>query len=150
MGDGLQGCETVGWGRDSGRMTQPVPSREVSRSPSRLPVAMRREQGIDEADEGKSQKERKVGLCELCGRSGRSLSFHHLIPRHCHRKRRFRQRFTIEEMRSRGLWLCKGCHGGIHDLVPDEKVLGWSYNTKDLLLAHEGVRKHVGWVRKQR
>ena len=111
---------------------------------------MMREQGINGTDEDKSQKERKVGLCELCGRSGQSLSFHHLIPRHCHRKRRFRQRFTLQEMRSRGLWLCRGCHGGIHDLITDEKVLGWSYHTRDLLLAHEGVRKHVERVRKQR
>jgi hypothetical protein len=115
-----------------------------------MSVVMSREQPIDEADEGKSKEERKVGPCELCGRSGRSLSFHHLIPRHCHRKRRFRQRFKVEEMRSRGLWLCRACHGGIHDLIPDEKVLGWSYNTKELLLAHEGISKHVEWARKQK
>ncbi len=111
---------------------------------------MSREPEIDEADEGKNQKERKIGPCELCGRSGQSLSFHHLIPRHCHRKRRFRQRFSVEEMRSRGLWLCRACHGGIHDLIPDEKLLGWNYNTKELLLAHEGISKHVEWARKQR
>ncbi len=111
---------------------------------------MRREQSPDEADKDPGRKERTAGPCELCGRSGQSLSFHHLIPRHCHRKRRFRQRFTIEEMRRRGLWLCRRCHGGLHDLILDEKALGWSYNPRDLLLAHEGVRKHVEWVRKQR
>jgi hypothetical protein len=93
---------------------------------------------------------RRVGPCELCGRAGKTLTFHHLIPRHCHRKRRFRQRFTVEEMRGRGLWLCKACHGGIHDLIPDEKVLGWSYNTRELLLAHEGLSGHVEWVRRQK
>jgi hypothetical protein len=108
---------------------------------------MRRDQGIDE---GKSHKERKVGPCELCGRAGKSLTFHHLIPRHCHRKRRFRKRFAVDEMRDRGLWLCRGCHGGIHDLIEDEKDLGWNYNTKELLLAHEGVSKHVEWVKKQK
>jgi hypothetical protein len=111
---------------------------------------MIRDRGSDAADEEKSRKAREVGRCELCGRSGQALTFHHLIPRHCHRKRRFQQRFTRAEMRSRGLWLCKACHGGIHDLIPDEKVLGWSYNTKDLLLAHEAISKHVEWVRKQR
>jgi hypothetical protein len=50
--------------------------------------------------------------------------------------------------RRRGLWICHLCHGGIHDLIPDEKDLGSSYNTRELLLAHEGVRKHVDWVRK--
>src|SRR4051794_38201534 len=85
-----------------------------------------------------SHRERKLGPCELCGRSGKALTFHHLIPRHCHRKRRFRKRFTIDEMRDRGLWLCRPCHGGIHDLIADEKVLGWQYSTRELLLAHEG------------
>jgi hypothetical protein len=103
-----------------------------------------------DATDEKDQKERKLGPCELCGRAGRALSFHHLIPRHCHSKRRFRRRFTLEEMRRRGLWLCKACHGGIHDLIPDEKILGWSYNTRELLLAHEGILKHVAWVRRQR
>jgi hypothetical protein len=101
-------------------------------------------------DAGRSRRGRQVGACELCERSGKSLTFHHLIPRHCHRKRRFRSRFPVQEMRDRGLWLCGACHGGIHDLIPDEKELGWSYNTRELLLAHEGIRKHVDWVRKQK
>jgi hypothetical protein len=105
---------------------------------------------IGEVDESPSRQERKTGPCELCGRPGQSLTFHHLIPRHCHRKKRFRARFSLREMRSRGLWICRLCHGGIHDLIPDEKVLGWDYHTRDLLLAHEGVRKHVDWVRKQK
>jgi hypothetical protein len=109
-----------------------------------------RESDESEAAGSGSRAQRKTGPCELCGRPGKSLTFHHLIPRHCHRKRRFRNRFTVEEMRSSGLWLCRACHGGIHDLIPDEQTLGWSYNTRGLLLAHEGVRKHVAWVRKQK
>lgn len=103
-------------------------------------------------DEVTSQghKERQVGPCELCGREGKPLTFHHLIPRHCHRKRRFRKRFALVEMRDRGLWLCRGCHSGIHDLIEDEKDLGWNYNTRELLLAHERVSKHVEWVKKQK
>ncbi len=105
---------------------------------------------IDEIDEAPSRQERKAGPCELCGRPGQALTFHHLIPRHCHRKKRFRSRFSLREMRSSGLWICRPCHAGIHDLIPDEKVLGWDYYTRDRLLAHEGVRKHVDWVRKQK
>jgi hypothetical protein len=103
---------------------------------------------IRQTDKPGSRQERKVGPCELCDRPGQGLTFHHLIPRHCHRKKRFRDYFSLREMRSRGLWVCRLCHGGIHDLIPDEKELGWSYNTRDLLMAHEGVRKHVDWVRK--
>jgi hypothetical protein len=89
-------------------------------------------------------------ICELCERSGRVLTFHHLVPRHCHGKKRFRRRFTLKEMRERGLWLCNECHSGIHDLIPDEKILGWSYNTRELLLTHEGISRHLEWVKKQK
>ena len=46
--------------------------------------------------------------------------------------------------------LCKLCHAGIHDLIPDEKDLAEKYNTRELLLKNEAVRKHVAWVRKQK
>jgi 5-methylcytosine-specific restriction endonuclease McrA len=111
---------------------------------------MESDQQIDASDTARSHQERKAGLCELCGRSGKSLTFHHLIPRHCHRKKRFRSRFRLDEMRQRGLWICPACHGGIHDLFPDEKTLGWSYNTRELLLDDERLRKHIDWVRKQK
>ena len=111
---------------------------------------MEPDEPIDEREGAPSRQERKTGPCELCDRPGQALTFHHLIPRHCHRKKRFRGRFSIREMRSRGLWICRLCHDGIHDLIPDEKDLGWNYHTRESLLAHEGVRKHVDWVRKQK
>src|SRR5262245_51996736 len=104
---------------------------------------MRRDRRFEEGQKAEGRQQRKTGPCELCGREGKSLTFHHLIPRHCHRKKRFRNRFSIEVMRASGLWLCRECHGGLHRLIPDEKVLGWSYYTRELLLAHEGVKKLV-------
>ncbi len=92
--------------------------------------------------------DRMNGPCELCDRPDRVLTFHHLIPRHCHKKGRFRRSFSLKEMRQRGIWICQECHSGIHDLIPDEKELGWSYNTKALLLSHEAISKHVAWVKK--
>ncbi len=112
--------------------------------------AMIRGRDTDDYEEADSRQDRKTGPCELCGRPDKFLTFHHLIPRRCHRMNRFRNTFSIGEMRSRGLWLCEPCHGGIHDLIPDEKLLGWSYNTRELLLAHEGIRRHVNWVKKQK
>lgn len=53
-------------------------------------------------------------------------------------------------MRHNGLYLCKLCHGGIHDLIPDEKTLANQYPTRELLLAHEGIARHVAWVAKQK
>jgi hypothetical protein len=52
-------------------------------------------------------------------------------------------------MRNRGLYLCRPCHAGIHDLI-DEKELGERYNTREDLLAHEGIARHVAWVARQK
>src|SRR5688572_4827025 len=90
-----------------------------------------------------------ITCCELCGRE-KPLTKHHLIPRAVHSKKRFINRFGKEEMRQRGLQLCKTCHSGIHDLIPDEKTLAESYNTKELLMADERVARHVEWARKQK
>jgi hypothetical protein len=87
--------------------------------------------------------------CELCGRAKR-LTKHHLIPRGVHRKKRYRDRFSKQEMHQRSLMICKECHAGIHDLIPDEKELADKYNTKELLLANEAIRRHIAWVRKQK
>ena len=70
----------------------------------------------EESDEAKRDR------CELCGRDKR-LTKHHLIPRGVHRKKRFVNRFGKKEMHRRSLMLCKECHSGIHDLIPDEKEL---------------------------
>ena len=89
-----------------------------------------------------------TGRCELCERV-KPLTFHHLIPRSMHRKPRFQKRYDKREMRSRGMNICRLCHSGIHDLIP-EKDLGDKYSTKELLLAHPALAKHVAWVRKQK
>ena len=95
------------------------------------------------------QRKRKTGACELCGRSV-ALTFHHLIPKKVHRRPRFQKRHERTEMRSRGLYLCRLCHSGIHDLIPDEAQLGESYNTREQLMAHEGIARHVAWAAKQK
>jgi len=92
---------------------------------------------------------RRLATCELCGRD-QPLTFHHLIPRKNHRKARFQRRYSKSELRTRGLYLCRPCHLGIHDLIPDETELGERYHTKELLLAHEGIARHVAWVGRQK
>lgn len=88
--------------------------------------------------------------CELCGRQGQALTKHHLIPCAVHTKKRFINRFGKKEMRERHLMICRLCHSGLHDLFPDEKVLADQYNTRELLLDHDGVKRHIAWVRKQK
>ncbi|MEO0731392.1 MAG: hypothetical protein AAFZ52_01055 [Bacteroidota bacterium] len=90
-----------------------------------------------------------VGECALCGRQ-QPLTEHHLIPRAVHGKKYFQKLFTKEEMTHRRISICRLCHKGIHRLIPDEKELARDYNTKELLLTDERVRKHVAWVAKQK
>jgi hypothetical protein len=87
-------------------------------------------------------------VCELCGRD-KPLTFHHLIPKAMHGKKRFQKRHTKDEMRKLGLNVCRLCHNGLHDLLT-ERELAEQYNSRELLLEHAGVAKHVAWVRKQK
>jgi hypothetical protein len=100
------------------------------------------ERGGDEASQD-------MPRCDLCGRP-KKLTKHHLVPRAVHRKKRYVNRFGKEEMRQRALMICKECHHGIHDLIPEEKDLAEKYYTRELLLENEAIRKHIAWVRKQK
>ncbi len=95
-----------------------------------------------------SDKEDSPPACQLCGRDV-PLTFHHLIPRKNHRKRFFQRRFDREEMRTRGVWLCRDCHRAIHQLY-DERTLGQHLSTLEALRAEPAVRRHVAWVSRQR
>ncbi|QDU29683.1 hypothetical protein ETAA8_47980 [Anatilimnocola aggregata] len=88
--------------------------------------------------------------CELCLRllKGKG-SRHHLIPRACHRRTWFRNRYSREQRLST-IELCSDCHAAIHDLIPDERELGRSYFTVELLASHPAVAKYLVWVRKQK
>jgi hypothetical protein len=86
--------------------------------------------------------------CALCGRE-KPLSFHHLIPKAVHHRRRIQRLHSKKEMRTRGIKLCKLCHSGIHDLI-SEKDLADKFATREALLENEAIAKHVDWVKKQK
>ncbi|ADI15628.1 hypothetical protein [Truepera radiovictrix] len=86
--------------------------------------------------------------CELCGRE-QPLTFHHLIPKRNHRKGAFQRRFSKEEMRRRGLMLCRLCHRQLHKTF-SERELGLTLNTKEAILEHPEVQRFLAWARKQR
>lgn len=89
------------------------------------------------------------GSCDLCCRPSLDISKHHLIPRACHSTRWFEKRFTKEEMGKRAVWVCRECHHAIHDAVPKEKDLGRYWNTKELLITHPHMIKHIAWMKKK-
>jgi hypothetical protein len=86
-------------------------------------------------------------VCALCG-SDHNLTFHHLIPKSCHRNKWFRKHFDITEMRARGIDICRRCHSFIHKQFP-EKMLGRELNTLDSLTANETVIAYMRWAKKQ-
>lgn len=86
-------------------------------------------------------------LCELC-LSEEAYNFHHFIPRTLHSNKWFKKRYRREEMR-RGLHVCKSCHKAIHDLIPDEKQLGRSFNDREKLMAHPQLGTFVRWKRRR-
>ncbi|MGR8946619.1 MAG: hypothetical protein ACU84Q_01135 [Gammaproteobacteria bacterium] len=90
-----------------------------------------------------SEKQR----CELCARVS-ILSFHHLIPRKVHRRKRFKKHFTKEQLGS-GINICQLCHRGIHKLY-DEMTLATAFDTKDKLIADVSIHRHISWVKKQK
>lgn len=83
--------------------------------------------------------------CELCRRAVPDLTRHHLIPRRLHRQRRFQQRFDLEDMRSRVLWVCRPCHNVIHHAC-DEQTLGLHFNSRDALLGVPEIHAFVAWL----
>ncbi len=82
--------------------------------------------------------------CALCGRD-RPLTFHHLIPRALHKKKRFQRRFTRDELAS-GVELCRDCHDAVHRFMT-EKELGERYYTLERLRAQPELARFVAWVR---
>ena len=85
--------------------------------------------------------------CTLCG-SERSISFHHLIPRSCHRNKWFRKNFAKSEMKERGIDICRRCHSFLHQKF-SEKHLGRELNTLDKIAQHEIIKTYLKWARKQ-
>jgi hypothetical protein len=93
---------------------------------------------------------RSHGVCDLCDRPNLTgLTFHHLIPQTCQTNAWFGKRFTLDDMRTRGLNVCRKCHTAIHEFIPREKDLGRYYNSRELLLANEKIANHVSWSSKR-
>ncbi len=85
-------------------------------------------------------------VCQLCG-SEHNITFHHLIPKTCHKNKWFRKNFSREQMRTRGIDVCRKCHSFIHKKF-GEKYLGRELNTLEKLLADKTINTFVAWARK--
>jgi rubrerythrin len=89
----------------------------------------------------------KLKHCQLCDREV-SLTFHHLIPRKVHRRKRFQKTFSKKAL-NKGVWVCRQCHRGIHKLY-DEMTLALRLNHLQALKEDDALQKHISWVKKQK
>ena len=89
----------------------------------------------------------KPDTCGFCGRQTR-LTFHHLIPKKLHRRPFYRKHYSKETL-NLGVFICRLCHDGIHDLY-DEMTLAKHFSSTDALLADEALARHFAWVARQR
>ncbi|NVJ62343.1 MAG: hypothetical protein HWE27_18290, partial [Gammaproteobacteria bacterium] len=76
------------------------------------------------------------------------LTFHHLIPRKLHRRKRFQKLYSKQEL-NQGIEICRKCHRGIHKTY-DEMTLGQEFNSLQLILSDTALLKHFHWVAKQK
>jgi hypothetical protein len=88
-------------------------------------------------------------MCEICERENLKLQFHHLIPKKYHSKKSAKKVFTVEEMKTRGIMVCKLCHKTIHKFF-NHKKLAFELNTLEALLNTEKIKKHKEWAQKQK
>ncbi|NVK89657.1 MAG: HNH endonuclease [Gammaproteobacteria bacterium] len=90
---------------------------------------------------------RKPDVCVTCGRFT-DLTFHHLIPRKMHRRKRFQKLYNTEQL-NQGIAICRQCHRGIHKQY-DEMTLAMEKNSLQKLLDDAPLRRHFDWVAKQK
>ncbi|WP_290652332.1 hypothetical protein [Aquisalimonas sp.] len=83
-------------------------------------------------------------VCALCGRPER-LTRHHLIPRTRHRNRRTRQNYSLAELQTRIILVCRPCHYHIHRVFT-EKQLERDYNSLEALCHHPEMQRFIGWI----
>ncbi|AWL12113.1 hypothetical protein HMF8227_01640 [Saliniradius amylolyticus] len=86
-------------------------------------------------------------VCALCGRAT-WLTFHHLIPKKVHRRKRFRKSCSQQQLNA-GIWVCRPCHSAIHRFI-DEMSLAKNYASLEALKTHPMLVRHCQWQSKQR
>ena len=86
------------------------------------------------------------GQCELCGRSVRELTRHHLIPQTRHKNRRNKRDFDRVDVKHRIALLCRPCHSHVHATIPNKR-LEREFNTIDALLTHGDITRFIDWIR---
>jgi regulation of enolase protein 1 (concanavalin A-like superfamily) len=93
------------------------------------------------------RKAENTARCATCGRLAR-LTFHHLIPRKLHRRKRFQRLYTRDTL-NRGIAVCPPCHRGIHRRF-SEMELGTHYTSLEALQQDEDLQRHFAWVARQK
>jgi hypothetical protein len=86
--------------------------------------------------------------CELCGRRGRRLQRHHLVPRTRHRNKRIRRERSLEDLQQGVAIFCPACHDMVHAVL-DTRELAHEFASLEDLRGHRAIARFVKWVRRQ-
>jgi len=99
-------------------------------------------------DDGDGEYEGKIGSCQTCERVLK-LTRHHLIPQSEHRRIEKQGVRSQAWLRGGGniLMCCRQCHSFVHKLETN-KTLADVYNTAELINAHPGIVRWVGYISK--
>lgn len=89
--------------------------------------------------------EKSCALCE----SRQQITFHHLIPKTCHKNKWFKKKFSRDQMNLMGIDVCRPCHSFLHKQFT-EKELGRNLYSLQKILEHKTVLKHIVWAKKQK
>lgn len=89
----------------------------------------------------------KVGICPCCHRRTR-LTFHHLIPKKMHRRKRFKKQYS-KTVLNEGIAVCRLCHNGIHRFY-SEMELAQHFASLAALKKDPALANYFAWVAKQR
>lgn len=92
-----------------------------------------------------SEDDTDTSCCALCGRCGAALTRHHLIPRALHGRKRFRRRFSRDEMKGAILMICRPCHNHIHRVL-SEREMAEHYCSREALLSHPEIATFAEWL----
>ena len=92
-------------------------------------------------------KNKTKEACELCGRADTVQSFHHLVPRKMHKKKKLVESFSDLDVNTYGIMVCSPCHKMIHKKI-NHYDLATKYYSLEKLKNHPDLSKFIAFQRK--
>eukprot|EP00056_Hartaetosiga_gracilis_P013314 m.219451 g.219451 ORF g.219451 m.219451 type:complete len:288 (+) comp13825_c1_seq1:276-1139(+) len=102
--------------------------------------------GVD-PDESSHDEEDQEGACEMCKRTTKRLTRHHLVPRETHSD--YRKKGFTREFLNTTTSICRQCHSMVHR-VESNDTLAQKFNTIEKIMGHPKIQAWVVYASKQK